>query len=83
MGGLYGLLTGYVIAPAVFVVTFCGVLVMVNIIGALLALVLNLALAPFGAGRRGLVQYVVMSLSFAAVYLLFFGLLHVSGAQVF
>lgn len=83
MGALYGLLTGYVLAPALFVVVFCGVLVLLNVLPTIMVLLLNLLLAPFGGARRTRVQYVVMSLSFLAVYLLVFALLKLSGAQIF
>jgi len=82
-GALYGLLGGYVLGPALFVVAFCGVLALLNAGVALGALLLHLLLLPFGHGQRGLVQYVVMSGSFLVVYLLFFALLKLSGWQVF
>lgn len=83
MGGLYGLLGGYVVGPALFVVVFCGVLVALNVAIALLVLLLQLVLVPLGYGRRGFLQYVVMSGSFVGVYGLVFGLLRLSGLHVF
>jgi hypothetical protein len=62
---------------------FCGVLVVLNAAIALGVLLLQLLLVPFSRGRRGFLQYVVISGSFVGVYGLFFGLLCVSGLHVF
>lgn len=83
LGGLYGLLAGYLVGPALFVVVLCGVLAVLNAGVALAVLLLHLVLAPFGHGRRACLEYVVLSGSFLGVYLLFFGLLRGSGLAVF
>ncbi|MFT4032280.1 MAG: hypothetical protein QM669_07660 [Siphonobacter sp.] len=82
-GALYGLLAGILIQPAVFTILFCGTLAVLNFIVALVIFLIGLCIAIFRKISPSIIRYFALSLSFALTYLSIYGLLYITGIQVF
>jgi len=83
-GVLYGLISGIVLQPAVFVIAFTCVLVSLNFICAFLAEIFNvLFLLPFKKGSSGITRYFSISLSFFIVFIAGYILVLNTGFHVF
>lgn len=84
MGALYGLPSGIIIQPAIFVVAFSCVMVCLNFICALLSEMFNiLFLWPFKKGSRKVTRYFALSTAFLVCYLAVYMLLLNTGFEVF
>ncbi|WP_052266017.1 PepSY-associated TM helix domain-containing protein [Pedobacter kyungheensis] len=84
MGALYGLPSGIIIQPAVFVVAFSAVMVCLNFICALLAELFNLLfLLPFKKGSHRLTRYFALSAAFLVCYLAVYMVLLNTGMEIF
>ncbi|WP_316792175.1 PepSY-associated TM helix domain-containing protein [Pedobacter frigoris] len=83
-GGIYGLISGIVIQPAVFAIAFTCVLVSLNFVCALLAEIFNLLfLLPFKKGSLKITRYFSLSLSFFVVFIIGYILVLNTGLKVF
>ncbi|GAA4197148.1 hypothetical protein GCM10022289_03970 [Pedobacter jeongneungensis] len=84
MGALYGLPSGIIIQPAIFVVAFSCVMVCLNFICALLSEIFNiLFLLPFRKGSHKVTRYFALSTAFLVCYLAVYMLLLNTGFEVF
>jgi uncharacterized iron-regulated membrane protein len=84
MGALYGLPSGIVIQPAIFVVAFSCVMVCLNFICALLSEIFNiLFLLPFKKGSHRVTRYLALSTAFMVCYLAVYIVLLNTGLEVF
>ncbi|WP_316824823.1 PepSY-associated TM helix domain-containing protein [Pedobacter miscanthi] len=84
MGALYGLPSGIVIQPAIFVVAFSCVMVCLNFICALLSEIFNiLFLVPFRKGSHKVTRYFALSAAFFICYLTVYIVLLNTGLEVF
>ncbi|MCD0488419.1 PepSY domain-containing protein [Pedobacter sp. MC2016-14] len=84
MAGLYGLAAGIVLQPMVFAIAFSTILVIMNFIFAVLFMLLNLLFfIPFKKGKRNVLKYFALSLSFLLVYLVAYMLLLNTGLNIF
>lgn len=84
MGALYGMFSGILIQPAVFVILFATVFVVLNFIVALISLLFYLLfMAPFKVKGRPVWKYFAFSLSFLGVFLLCYFLLANTGLHIF
>lgn len=84
MGALYGLPSGIIIQPAIFVVAFSCVMVCLNFICALLSEIFNiLFLLPFKKGSHKLTRYFALSTAFLVCYLAVYMVLLNTGLEVF
>ncbi|GGG96778.1 PepSY-associated TM helix domain-containing protein [Pedobacter zeae] len=84
MGALYGLPSGIIIQPAVFVVAFSCVMVCLNFTCALLSEVFNiLFLIPFKKGSDQVTRYFALSTAFLVCYLAVYMVLLNTGWEVF
>lgn len=68
-GFLFGLVSGVVIPPAMFVAYYAGIIVLINFILALLMLIVYLAGLIFKKNNCSLLKYVSYSLAFLLVFL--------------
>jgi uncharacterized iron-regulated membrane protein len=83
-GGIYGVISGVVLQPAVFAIAFGCVLVVLNFVCALLAEVFNLLfLLPFKKGSQSVTRYFSFSLSFFIVFMIGYLLVLNTGMKVF
>ncbi|MGY0035679.1 PepSY domain-containing protein [Pedobacter sp. NJ-S-72] len=83
-GVLYGLISGIVLQPAVFIIAFTCVLVSLNFTCAFLAEIFNvLFLLPFKKGSSGITRYFSISLSFFIVFMIGYILVLNTGLNVF
>lgn len=84
MGALYGLPSGIIIQPAVFVVAFSCVMVCLNFICALLSEMFNiLFLLPFKKGSHKVTRYFALSTAFLVCYLAVYIVLLNTGLEIF
>lgn len=84
MGGLYGLVSGIVLEPAVFSLIFTGILVTANFLVAFIVMLFNLIfLTPFKKGRRPVLKYFSLSLAFVSVFIPAVMLITLSGVRIF
>ncbi|MEH3115424.1 PepSY-associated TM helix domain-containing protein [Pedobacter terrae] len=84
MGALYGLPSGIIIQPAIFVVAFSCVMVCLNFICALLSEMFNiLFLLPFKKGSHKITRYFALSTAFLVCYLVVYIALLNTGLEVF
>lgn len=84
MGLLYGLPSGLVLQPAVFVVAFATVMVALNFICASLGQLFNLLfLMPFKRGSYPLMRYFALSAAFVISYVGLYMLLLNTGLKIF
>jgi uncharacterized iron-regulated membrane protein len=84
MGALYGLPSGIIIQPAIFVVAFSCVMVCLNFICALLSALFNiLFLLPFKKGSHKVTRYFALSTAFLLCYLAVYVVLLNTGLEVF
>lgn len=84
MGALYGLPSGIVIQPAIFVVAFSCVMVCLNFICALLSELFNVIfLLPFKKGSHKVTRYFALSTAFLVCYLVVYIVLLNTGLEVF
>ena len=84
MGALYGLPSGIVIQPAIFVIAFSSVMVCLNFLCALLSELFNiLFLLPFKKGSHKVTRYFALSTAFLVCYLAVYMLLLNTGLKVF
>lgn len=83
-GGLYGLISGIVLQPAVFAIAFTCILVSLNFVCAVLAELFNLMfLLPFKKGSPALTRYFSLSLSFFIVFMIGYVLVLNTGLNTF
>ena len=83
-GGLYGLISGIVLQPAVFAIAFASVVVTLNFACALSAELFNVSfLLPFKKGSAGVTRYFSLSLSFLIVFMIGYMLVLNTGLRVF
>lgn len=84
MAALYGLPSGIVIQPAVFVIAFSAILVCMNFICALLAEIFNvLFLLPFRKGSYKITRYFALSTAFLFCYVAIYMLILNTGLKIF
>lgn len=84
MGALYGLPSGIIIQPAIFVVAFSAVMVCINFICSLLAELFNLLfLLPFKKGSHRVTRYFALSTAFLVCYLTVYMILLNTGLEIF
>lgn len=84
MGALYGLPSGIIIQPAIFVVAFSCVMVCLNFICALLSEMFNIIfLFPFKKGSQKVTRYFALSTAFLICYLAVYIVLLNTGLEVF
>ncbi|WP_293312007.1 PepSY-associated TM helix domain-containing protein [Pedobacter sp. UBA5917] len=84
MGALYGLPSGIIIQPAVFVVAFSCVMVCLNFICALLSELFNiLFLLPFKKGSHKVTRYFALSTAFLVCYVAVYVVLLNTGFEFF
>ncbi|ANI88557.1 hypothetical protein A9P82_04155 [Arachidicoccus ginsenosidimutans] len=84
MGMLYGLLSGIVLQPAVFIIVYSAVLVLLNFIVAFCVLFVSIiVLAPFKKNIRFAIRYFLLSFAFLVVYGILYLLLMKTGLKVF
>lgn len=84
MGALYGLPSGIIIQPAIFVIAFSAVMVCLNFICALLSELFNiLFLLPFRKGSHKVTRYFALSTAFLVCYLVVYIVLLNTGLDVF
>ncbi|MBB6235467.1 putative iron-regulated membrane protein [Pedobacter sp. AK013] len=84
MGALYGLPSGIIIQPAIFVMAFSCVMVCLNFICALLSEIFNiLFLLPFKRGSHRVTRYFALSTAFFVCYLAVYMVLLNTGLAVF
>jgi hypothetical protein len=84
MGALYGLPSGIIIQPVIFVMAFSCVMVCLNFICALLSELFNiLFLLPFKKGSHKVTRYFALSTAFLVCYLAVYMLLLNTGLEVF
>ncbi|MGQ7854624.1 PepSY-associated TM helix domain-containing protein [Pedobacter sp. WC2501] len=84
MGALYGLPSGIIIQPAIFVVAFSCVMVCLNFICALLSEIFNIVfLLPFKKGSHKVTRYFALSTAFLVCYLAVYMVLLNMGLEVF
>ena len=83
-GGLYGLISGIILQPAVFAIAFTCVMVSLNFVCALLAEIFNLLfLLPFKKGSLSITRYFSLSLSFFIVFIIGYIMVLNTGLKVF
>jgi len=84
MGTLYGLPSGIIIQPAIFVVAFSCIMVCLNFICALLSEIFNiLFLLPFKRGSYRVTRYFALSTAFFVCYLAVYIVLLNTGLEIF
>jgi uncharacterized iron-regulated membrane protein len=84
MGALYGLPSGIIIQPAIFVIAFSCVMVCLNFICALLSALFNIIfLWPFKKGSHKVTRYFALSTAFLVCYVAVYMLLLNTGLEVF
>jgi uncharacterized iron-regulated membrane protein len=84
MGILYGLASGIIIQPAVFVLAFSCILVIINFFCALVSELFNLLfLLPFKKGSHRLTRYFALSTAFAICYTVTYMLIINTGFNIF
>lgn len=84
MGGLYGLIVGIIIEPAVFALAFSAILVCMNFICAIFALLFNtIFLVPFKKGKQNIIRYFAWSFSFMILYAFAYTLVLNTGIKFF
>lgn len=84
MGALYGLPSGIIIQPAIFVVAFSCVMVCLNFLCALLSELFNiLFLLPFRKGSHRVTRYFALSSAFLVCYLAVYIVLLNTGLEIF
>ena len=84
MGALYGLPSGIIIQPAIFVMAFSCVMVCLNFICASLSETFNiLFLLPFKKGSHKITRYFALSTAFLVCYLVVYMVLLNTGLEIF
>ena len=83
MGMLYGIFGGLLVSAAIIGVTMTGIFVVLNFPVAVLFFIGGIFPVLFGGSNRAGFRYFALSLAFLLVFMLFFGLLKISGLQPF